>query len=117
MKIITTPDPRLRKKSTKAKATDEETAEIIAKMRKSSLAWEKDHPFELSAAMAAPQLGFNKRIIIVRDDLEDKKNNEFTAFLNPEVIKVEGKEEKDYEGCLSVPSYYGLVPRPKKSEN
>ncbi len=116
MKIITTPDPRLRKKSTKAKATDEETAEIIAKMRESSLAWEKDHPFELSAAMAAPQLGFNKRIIIVRDDLEDKKNNEFTAFLNPEVIKVEGKEEKDYEGCLSVPFYYGLVPRPKKAK-
>ena len=116
MKIITTPDPRLRKKSTKAKATDEETAEIIAKMRESSLAWEKDHPFELSAAMAAPQLGFNKRIIIVRDDLEDKKNNEFTAFLNPEVIKVEGKEDKDYEGCLSVPFYYGLVPRPKKAK-
>lgn len=116
MKIITTPDPRLRKKSTKAKATDPETAEIIAKMRKSSLAWEKDHPYELSAAMAAPQLGFNKRIIIIRDDLEDKKNNEFTAFLNPEVIKTEGKEEKDYEGCLSVPFYYGLVPRPKKAK-
>lgn len=116
MKIITTPDPRLRQKSTKARFDDPETAEIIGKMRKSSLAWEKDHPYELSAAMAAPQLGFNKRIIIVRDDLEDKKNNDFTAFLNPEVIKTEGKEEKDYEGCLSVPFYYGLVPRPKKAK-
>ena len=116
MKIVTTPDPRLRKKSTKANPSDPSTAEIIAEMRKASLAWEKDHPYELSAAMAAPQLGFNKRIIIVRDDLEDKKNNDFTAFLNPEVIKTEGKIEKDYEGCLSVPFYYGLVPRPKKAK-
>ena len=116
MKIITTPDPRLREKSTKARFDDPETAKIIAEMKKASLSWEKAHPFELSAAMAAPQLGFNKRIIIIRDDLEDKKNNNFTAFLNPEVIKVEGEEEKDYEGCLSVPFYYGLVPRPKKAK-
>ena len=116
MKIVITPDPRLRKKSTKANFSDPETLKIIAEMKKASLAWEKEHPYELSAAMAAPQLGFNKRIIIVRNDLEDKKNNDFTAFLNPEVIKTEGKEEKDYEGCLSVPFYYGLVPRPKKAK-
>ncbi|MBQ3430442.1 peptide deformylase [Candidatus Saccharibacteria bacterium] len=116
MKIVITPDPRLRKKSQKANPSAPETAEIIAEMKKASLAWEKEHPYELSAAMAAPQLGFNKRIIIIRDDLEDKKNNDFTAFLNPEVIKTEGKEEKDYEGCLSVPFYYGLVPRPKKAK-
>ncbi len=116
MKIVITPDPRLRKKSQKANPSAPETADIISEMKKASLAWEKEHPYELSAAMAAPQLGFNKRIIIIRDDLEDKKNNDFTAFLNPEVIKTEGKEEKDYEGCLSVPFYYGLVPRPKKAK-
>ena len=115
MKIITTPDSRLRQrcKKTNGKITDE-IAEIIAEMRKASLAWEKSHPYELSAAMAAPQLGFDKRIIIIRDDLDDKKNNSFTALLDPEVIKTEGKLETDYEGCLSVPEIYGLVPRPKK---
>lgn len=115
MKIITTPDPRLRQRcrKTNGKISDE-IVEIIAEMRKASLDWEKSHPYELSAAMAAPQLGFNKRIIIVRDDLDDKKNNSFTALLDPEVIKTEGKLETDYEGCLSVPEIYGLVPRPKK---
>lgn len=116
MKIITTPDPRLREKSSKAHFDDPETKIIISEMKRSSLDWEKEHPYELSAAMAAPQLGYNKRIIIVRNDFEDKKNNEFTAFLNPEVIKTEGKIETDYEGCLSVPFYYGLVPRPKKAK-
>lgn len=114
MKIITTPDPRLRTKSRKVNKITDETQEIISEMRKASLDWEKEHPYELSAAMAAPQLGFNRRIIIIRDDLDDKKNTNFTAFIDPEVIKTEGKIEKDYEGCLSVPFIYGLVERPTK---
>lgn len=116
MKIITTPDPRLREVSTKVNKITDETKKIVDEMTKASLAWEKDHPYELSAAMAAPQLGFNKRIIIIREDMEDKKNNSFLALIDPEVIKTEGKMIKDYEGCLSVPSIYGLVPRPEKAK-
>lgn len=114
MDIITTPDPRLRKKSTKVGVINDEILDVITKMREDTLNWEKDHPHELSAAMAAPQLGVNKRIIIVRDDFEDKTNNHFTALINPEVIKTDGKIVKDFEGCLSVPFIYGKVPRPGK---
>ncbi|MBR3116139.1 peptide deformylase [Candidatus Saccharibacteria bacterium] len=114
MKIITTPDKRLREKSEKVRVIDDEIREIIADMRKLSLDWEAKHPYELSAAMAAPQMGVNKRIIIIRDDMEDKKNGTFTALINPEVIRTEGKVKTDYEGCLSVPSIYGMVPRASK---
>ncbi len=114
MKIITTPDPRLREKSKKVSTITPEVLDVIAKMRKLSLDWEKDHPYELSAAMAAPQMGVNKRIVIIRDDMEDKKNANFTALINPEVIRAEGKIIEDYEGCLSVPSIYGMVPRASK---
>ena len=114
MEVIVTPDPRLREKSTKAHPGDPEVEQIIEKMRKNTLEWEKQHPHELSAAMAAPQLGYNKRIIIVRDDFDDKENRHFTALLNPEIIKAEGQIVKDHEGCLSVPKYYGLVPRHDK---
>lgn len=114
MDIVTTPDPRLRQKCRKVNKITTETLDIIAKMREASLEWEKAHPFELSAAMAAPQLGFDRRIIIIRDDLEDKKNTNFTALIDPEIIKAEGKPAKDYEGCLSVPAIYGLVERPTK---
>lgn len=114
-KIVTTPDPRLRQKSRKVSQITAETQQIIADMTAASLAWEQAHPYELSAAMAAPQLGVNQRIIIVRDDLSDKSNQGFTALINPEVIKTEGKVVKDYEGCLSVPEIYGLVPRPRKA--
>jgi peptide deformylase len=115
IEVITTPDPRLRQKSTKVKANDPEVREIVSKMIKSCIDWENEQEFELSAAMAAPQLGYNKRIIVVREDMSDKDNATFVALLNPEVIKTEGKILYDYEGCLSVPSIYGKVPRPAKA--
>ena len=114
MKIITTPDARLREKSEKVRDIDDEIRDIISEMRKLSLEWEKEHPYELSAAMAAPQMSVNKRIIIIRDDMADKKKATFTALINPEVIRAEGKIKTDYEGCLSVPSIYGMVPRATK---
>ena len=115
LEVITTPDPRLRKKSTKVKATDEDVSQIIKEMIASCIDWENEHEFELSAAMAAPQLGYNKRIIVVREDMGNKDNANFIALLNPEVIKTEGKTIYDYEGCLSVPTIYGKVPRPSKA--
>ena len=84
-------------------------------MIQSCIDWENEHEFELSAAMAAPQLGYNKRIIVVREDMNNKDNATFIPLLNPEVIKTEGKIVKDYEGCLSVPTIYGKVPRPTKA--
>ena len=115
-KIVTTPAPSLRQKSRKVNQITDEIREIIFQMRQASLDWEKSHPHELSAAMAAPQLGFDRRIIIVRDDMDDKKQSTYTALIDPEIIRTEGKIEKDYEGCLSVPEIYGLVPRPKKAK-
>lgn len=114
MKIITTPDKRLREKSEKVRVIDDEIRKVIADMRKLSLDWEAEHPYELSAAMAAPQMGILKRIIIIRDDMENKDKATFTALINPEVIRAEGKVKTDYEGCLSVPFIYGMVPRASK---
>lgn len=113
--IVTTPDPRLRQKSEKVHQIDDETKRIIDEMIASSLAWEEEHEFELSAAMAAPQLGYNKRIIVVREDMSNKDNTNFVPLINPVVIKTEGKIIEDYEGCLSVPSIYGKVGRPYKA--
>lgn len=115
MKILTTPDKRLRKKSQKVHKITPEIEKIIAQMRKSSEDWEKSHKYELSAAMAAPQLGHNFRIIIVREDMNEKKNPNFIALINPEIIKNEGEKILDHEGCLSVPNIYGLVPRFQKT--
>ena len=115
MNIITTPDPRLRTKCKKVNHVDDEVKDMIKNMIQNCLDWEKEHEFEISAALAAPQLGYDRRIIVVRDDMDDKEHGNFIPLLNPEVIKTEGKTLYDYEGCLSVPNIYGKVPRPAKA--
>ena len=79
-----------------------------------SLDWENAHPHEISAAIAAPQINKLYKIIIVRSDLDDKNNKEFTALINPEITKFEGKTVEDFEGCLSIKGIYGKVPRASK---
>jgi peptide deformylase len=113
--VIVTPDPRLRQVSTEVTEIDDEVKDIVEQMVQASLDWEKEHEFELSAALAAPQLGFNRRIIVVREDMNEKSNNNFIALINPVVVKTEGRILRDYEGCLSVPTIYGKVPRPAKA--
>jgi peptide deformylase len=56
------------------------------------------------AALAAPQIGVSKRITVI--DYE----NEYLELINPELLAFDG-EQIGYEGCLSFPGYFGLVPR------
>lgn len=120
IQIVTTPDPRLRRVAEKVKTIDTEVQTAIAELRQACRDWEKAHPHEISAAIAAPQLGYNLRVILVREDFEASSESgseaDYIALINPEIIKTEGKIVRDYEGCLSVPEIYALVPRPKKAK-
>ena len=60
------------------------------------------------------QINHLKKIVIVRSDFDDKSVSDFTALINPQIIKFEGEITKDFEGCLSVPDVYGMVPRYSK---
>ncbi|MDK2898884.1 MAG: peptide deformylase [Patescibacteria group bacterium] len=114
-KIISLPNPLLRQKSEKVHVITPEILQIIDNMTVVALEWENSRPHEISAAIAAPQIGYLNKIIMVRSDLEDKNIQDFTTLINPEIIKLEGKVTKDYEGCLSVPNVYGKVPRHDKA--
>ena len=89
--IITTPDPRLRQKSEPVLKVDAEIKKIIKKMEQAALDWEKHRPNELSTALAAVQIGEMKRIIVIREDMEDK-DSKFTTLINPEIIKSTGRK-------------------------
>jgi len=111
--IITLPDPRLRQKSSKW-YPDDTTNQVIEEMTSAALDWEDSRPHEISAALAAVQIGKLDRVVIVRSDFEDKGNREFTVLINPYIAKYEGDVVADYEGCLSIKSVYGKVPRHTK---
>jgi len=112
--IITLPNPHLRQKSAKVKDITDAIITLINDMTSASLDWEDSRPHEISAALAAVQIDTLERVVIVRSDFEDKATRDFTALINPEIVKYEGEIISDYEGCLSVNNVYGLVPRHSK---
>ena len=109
--IITLPNPHLRDKSARVHVITDETRTLIDQMTAAALDWEDSRPHEISAALAAVQIDRLDRVVIVRSDFDDKSIREFTALINPEIVKYEGALIEDFEGCLSVSGIYGKVPR------
>ncbi|MBX3265115.1 MAG: peptide deformylase [Acidobacteria bacterium] len=59
--------------------------------------------------LAAPQVGISERIFVMDIPSEDGPSQKH-AFINPEIIQVEGEQVGD-EGCLSFPGLYQQVKR------
>ena len=58
--------------------------------------------------LAAPQVGVLRRICIV-----EVEEGVVYELINPEIIAREG-EQKEIEGCLSIPEKWGITDRPEK---
>jgi len=43
-----------------------------------------------------------------------RDNFPLEVFINPKIVKYSKEKENDWEGCLSIPGYRGLVPRSKE---
>lgn len=112
--IISLPNPRLRQRSRKVGLITKEISHIIELMKSATLEWEAGRPHEVGVALAAVQIDQPWRIIVIRNNMDDKSDQSFSVFINPEITKVEGEVEEDFEGCLSVTDIYGRVPRYSK---
>jgi peptide deformylase len=112
--IITLPNLHLRERSQKVREINDETLQLIDDMLAATLDWEESRPHEVAVALAAVQIDRLERVIIVREDFENKENKNFITLINPEIVKKEGEIITDHEGCLSVKDVYGQVPRHSK---
>jgi peptide deformylase len=112
--IITLPNPRLRERSKKVGFVDEKVMDLVQDMADALLDWESKREHEVGVALAAVQIDVHQRVVIVRNDFDNKDDRTFLIFINPEITKYEGKLVEDYEGCLSVRDVYGKVPRYEK---
>jgi peptide deformylase len=112
--IITLPHPSLRTKSQRVGVITDEIRQIVTDMEAATLDWEASRNHEVGVALAAVQINRLYRIVVVRNNYEDKSDHTFTVFINPEITKREGKLVEDYEGCLSIKDIYGKVPRYEK---
>ncbi len=102
--MVTKPSPILREISVDVKEEEIKTK----KFKELCLSMKKTMREKKGVGLAAPQIGINKRIIIVRT--EDK----ILCMINPKITKKSWAKALDEEGCLSIPGVYGKVKRHKK---
>lgn len=112
--IITLPHADLRTPSKRVGIITDDIKQTIEDMKSATLDWEASRKHEVGVALAAVQIDVMLRIVIIRENIDDKKNNNFKVFINPEITKLEGEIVEDYEGCLSIKDIYGRVPRHSK---
>ena len=97
--IVTEGDRVLRKKCRPVTEFNQKLWDLLDDM-KDTLAEAK------GLGLAAPQVGFLKRIIII--DMGDGP----IEMINPEIIEKRGEREC-MEGCLSIPGQWGIINRPQ----
>lgn len=109
--IITLPHSSLRTRSKRVGLVDDKIRQLIADMEAATLDWEDSRDHEVGVALAAVQIDRLLRVVVVRNNFDNKKDRSFITLINPEITKLEGEIEEDYEGCLSILDTYGRVPR------
>lgn len=94
-------DPILRKKCKEVKVIDEKIQDILNDMMDTL------HATPNGAALAAPQIGILKQLVVVDMD------GYVLKMINPKITFSEGTQDC-IEGCLSFPDRYGKTVRPNK---
>jgi len=111
MKILTHPNPILRKKSTNVEFVDDQIHKFVQDMIKILLS-------QNGLGLAAPQVGENIKIFIINKKLGEKlkkdERHDFHIFINPRINWKSSDKSSDWEGCLSLPGLEGKVERPNR---
>ena len=106
-KILTLPDPVLRRKAKPVTSFDAELQTLIDDMIETM----REAP---GVGLAAPQVGVSERVIVV-EYAEDEENEQapkkLFVMVNPEIKSASEDIEVSVEGCLSVPGWQGEVER------
>jgi peptide deformylase len=113
--IITVPHPTLRAKATTVTAATPQLTALIAELTENLLSSKRP-----GVGLAAPQINQTARVFITYMGTEEGATTprKIRVFVNPEIRTVKGKqsfgpdpEQPIMEGCLSIPTIWGIVPR------
>jgi peptide deformylase len=102
--IVTYPDPILSVKSREVDDVDGELKTLMEDMLETMYS-------APGVGLAAPQVGVDKRIIVIDAGGEDKR--EPILLANPEIVAREGELVYE-EGCLSLPEFHEKIRRSQK---
>lgn len=108
MKIITSPHQSLRKIAKPIEKVDKKLHQFVSDLGETLTSARNPR----GVGLAAPQVDKNWRIFTMN------LNRKLTVYINPRIEKKSAKqifgadpEDPDLEGCLSMPNFYGAVPR------
>ena len=103
-KILTEPDPILRKKCEPLEKVDTETKKLMDDMLETMYA-------APGIGLAAIQVGILKRLVVI--DISKGEEEKKPVFLiNPQIIHRSKKTSIYEEGCLSLPGQFAEIERP-----
>ena len=106
-KIVTLPNPVLRRKARKVTVFDEELQSLIDDMVETM----RVAP---GVGLAAPQVNVSQRVIVVEfgDEEDESVPPKLYVVVNPEITRLSKEVVTGTEGCLSIPEIVGDVERP-----
>ena len=104
LKILTFPDPRLRKVASAVKEFDKSLIKITENMLETMYE-------ENGIGLAATQVDIHIRLVVM--DLSEERN-EPRVFVNPEYTILDKSLFTYEEGCLSIPGFNEEISRPSK---
>ena len=106
LKIRTAPDPTLNTVCIPCEPGDRSLERIAKQMTKLMYG-------NMGCGIAAPQVGLNKRLIVIDVDWdgEDPATQNPIVLVNPEIIELSGDPVTEKEGCLSCPGISVSVTR------
>jgi len=106
-KILTFPDPELKKKSLPVTIINEKIRELVQDLAETMYA-------APGVGLAAPQIGIHQRVIVIDVSSKEEAPGLIVA-INPVLVHADG-ESYEEEGCLSVPKYAANVRRHSRVE-
>jgi peptide deformylase len=104
MQLRLWPDPVLLRAAVPVTVFDAELAARVAEMF--TVMYE-----EKGVGLAAPQVGWDARVLVLNPAGERKDETGALALINPQILKKWGKSRAE-EGCLSFPDIFVEVDRP-----
>ena len=105
-KIVTIPDPILKKKSLPIENVDSSVKKLMDDMLETMYA-------APGIGLAAVQVGVLKRVVVI--DLSKKEEKKTPLFfVNPEIISTSEEQVSYEEGCLSIPNQFAEIKRPNR---
>lgn len=103
MIVIQAPDQKLRAKTKPVKKITPKVLQITDQMIKLT----KTFTDPEGVGLAATQVGLDEQYFVAK-----QPDGSFKEYFNPKILKYSKRVKRVFEGCLSIPNFWGEITRP-----